>query len=319
MLAVLVFLSACAGLYPALYTRPQEREHGTTAETPKSTEGAIPSASGSPPQEVSSITIATLNILHGLPRFEHLEQRKDLIRAELKRLAPDVILLQEVPVIRNRTKQIGPWLAESLGYNLVYGRANGQAFWIGFEEGEAVLSRFPIREVRRHVLAPKPGVFESRIVLQAVIDTPLGVLEVYNTHFSHRVKRDPLRLKQAEDLVRFLRSTYTVRELPAVVGGDINAFPDSPPTRLLLEEGLVDMVLQVDPPADGPTSWFRDITDPTDGPRVRIDYLFLYINGAQRQLTVKNCTRFLDRPFSTPAGSLWASDHVGVICELSVE
>jgi len=51
----------------------------------------------------------------------------------------------------------------------------------------------------------------------------------------------------------------------------------------------VDAALQVDPPGDGPTSWFRDITDPTDGPRARIDYLFLYAEDAERALTVKRC------------------------------
>jgi len=87
-------------------------------------------------------------------RFEYLEERKALILTELDRLAPDVILMQEVPVLRKRESQIGPWLAESLGYFLVYARANGRAAWIGFEEREAVLSRFPIREVQRHVLLP---------------------------------------------------------------------------------------------------------------------------------------------------------------------
>jgi len=320
MFVLLVSLSACAGLYPALYTLPEAPERSSVcAQTSKSIDVVTPAATASAPQEVHNITIATLNMLHGLPRFEHLEQRKALILAELERLAPDVILLQEVPVFRNRAEQIGAWLAESLGYNLAYARANGRALWIGFEEGEAVLSRFPIREVRRHVLLPKPGLFENRIVLRAVIDTPLGVLEVYNTHFSHRVNRDPLRLKQASDLARFLRNTYAFRELPAVIGGDINAFPDSPPTRMLLDEGLVDAALQVDPPADGPTSWFRDITDPADSPKARIDYLFLYAEEAERPFTVRRCTRFLDQPYRTPAGWLWASDHVGVLCELAVE
>jgi hypothetical protein len=49
----------------------------------------------------------------------------------------------------------------------------------------------------------------------------------------------------------------------------------------------VDAALQVDPPADGPTSWFRDITDPTDGPKVRIDYLFFYSDGAEKLYSVR--------------------------------
>lgn len=166
---------------------------------------------------------------------------------------------------------------------------------------------------------PKPGLFENRIVLRAVIDTSLGALEVYNTHFSHRVKRDPLRLKQAADLINFLENSYRLRELPAVIGGDINALPDSAPIRLFLEEGLADMALQVDPPADGPTSWLEDITDQTDNPKACMDYLFLYSEGAERPLTVRRCSRFLDQPFITSDGPLWASDHVGVLCELAVD
>jgi endonuclease/exonuclease/phosphatase family metal-dependent hydrolase len=321
---LLAALSACAGLYPALYTLPEVPKDGTvSAEPSESRDIDTQTATASVVGEVRSITVATLNMLHGLPRFEYLEQRKELILAELKRLSPDVVLLQEVPVFRNRSEQIGAWFAEGLEYNLAYARANGTAFWFGFEEGEAVLSRFPIRDVQRHVLRPKPGLIENRIVLRAVIDTPLGRLEVYNTHFSHRVNRNPLRQKQATDLIRFLRDTYRYRELPAVIGGDINAFPDSEPIRLLVEEGLVDAALEVNPPADGPTSWFRDITDPADKPKARIDYLFLYTEEADNQLFVRHCTRFLDQPFRTPLQSptdwLWASDHLGVICELAVE
>ena len=323
ILTLPLFLYACAGLYPALYTRPELAERGAhSAATPQATARDPLSAAASPPRELQTITVATLNMLHGIPRFEYLESRKQLILEELQRLAPDVVLLQEVPVFRNREEQIGPWLARGLGYSMAYGRANGRAL-LGFEEGEAVLSRYPIREVQRHVLLPKPGLVENRIVLRAVIDTPLGMLEVYNTHFSHRVNRDPLRQKQAADLILFLENTYRFRQLPAVIGGDFNAFPDSQPTRLLLEQGLVDAALQVDPPADGPTSWFRDITDPAATPKARIDYLFVYSEGAERSLTISRCFRFLDQPrrapFSTPSGWLWASDHVGVFCELTAQ
>ena len=57
---------------------------------------------------MKTITVATLNRLHGLPRFEYLEERKALILAELERLAPDVILMQEVPVLRKREPRILP-------------------------------------------------------------------------------------------------------------------------------------------------------------------------------------------------------------------
>ena len=43
-----------------------------------------------------------------MPRFEYLEERKALILAELERLAPDVILIQEVPILRKRESRILP-------------------------------------------------------------------------------------------------------------------------------------------------------------------------------------------------------------------
>jgi len=57
---------------------------------------------------VKTITVATLNRLHGLPRFEYLEEHKALILAELERLAPDVILMQEFPILRSRQSRILP-------------------------------------------------------------------------------------------------------------------------------------------------------------------------------------------------------------------
>jgi endonuclease/exonuclease/phosphatase family metal-dependent hydrolase len=282
----LAVLSACSAPYPTLYARPALQPASSSTSTAEQPAAA-------PVQR--TITIATLNMLHGWPDFEYLEQRKALILTELQELSPDVILLQEVPVLWRRESQVGPWLAQSFGYSFVYARANGRAGWIGFEEGEAVLSRFPIREYQRHVLAPKPGFFENRIVLRVVLDTPLGALEVYNTHLSHRVRRDPLRCRQMQDLIRFVRQTRRRLELPAVVGGDFNSLPDSQPKQLLQSEGFVDIALQVDPPENGPTGWLDDIRDPADSPRARIDYLFLY------------------------AEPLWASDHVGVLCELALD
>jgi endonuclease/exonuclease/phosphatase family metal-dependent hydrolase len=306
----LTVLSACSARYPPVYARPASQPTAACTSTAEQS-AEVPAQ--------RTITIATLNMLHGWPGFEYLEQRKALVLAELQRLSPDVILLQEVPVLWRRKSQIGPWLAQSLGYSFVYTRANGRAGWIGFEEGEVVLSRFPIREYQRHVLSPKPGLFENRIVLRVVLDTPLGTLEVYNTHLSHRVSRDPLRCRQVQDLIRFVRQTHRQLELPAVVGGDFNSIPDSQPKKLLQSEGFVDIALQVDPPQVGPTAWLDDIRDPADSPRARIDYLFLYSETGARALSVLRCTRFLNRPFPTPTGPLWASDHVGVLCELALD
>ena len=148
ILTLPLFLYACAGLYPALYRRPaaQDRTGAVLRDSEPMDAGSATASASEQTQaeQTRTLTVATLNMLHGLPRFEYLDSRKQLILEELRRLAPDVVLLQEVPVFRNREEQIGPWLAQGLGYGIAYGRANGRAL-LGFEEGEAVLSRYPIR------------------------------------------------------------------------------------------------------------------------------------------------------------------------------
>ena len=66
---------------------------------------------------------------------------------------------------------------------------------IGFEEGEAVLSRFPVISWELHRLKPRPSLFERRIVLRLE-------LEAYSTYLSDKVRRAWLRRGQTEDPVR---------------------------------------------------------------------------------------------------------------------
>ena len=51
-------------------------------------------------QVVQEFTICSYNMLHGWPNFTYLRARLGLLAEELKSVGPDIVCLQEVPVVR---------------------------------------------------------------------------------------------------------------------------------------------------------------------------------------------------------------------------
>jgi endonuclease/exonuclease/phosphatase family metal-dependent hydrolase len=173
------------------------------------------------PRTSGPLRVLSLNMLHGFPRFDHLDDRLDLIAAEIQRLDPDIVCLQEVPWHWGSAAQD---LAERTGLNHLYMRANGNRWAILFEEGEAILSRYPLRDATATGLAPRAGLFEHRVALQATAVTPWGDLRVVSTHLTHG---DPaVNETQAASLIAFVNASDTGAP-PAVVAGDFNAREDS--------------------------------------------------------------------------------------------
>jgi endonuclease/exonuclease/phosphatase family metal-dependent hydrolase len=268
------------------------------------------------------LTIVSYNMLHGWPHFSHLAAREELLRGEILALEPDIILLQEAAVVAGMGLHTSISLARSLDYDVVYQRANGKAAIIGFEEGEAILSRFPVLEWDVHELKPRPSLFERRIVLRAAVRTPAGVLEIYNLHLSHGRERAELREAQTLDAIRYVMESYAYKELPALLAGDFNFPPASRGYRLLEEAGFLDVWVGARPEDPGATSGIDDVLDPSENPRRRIDYLFVLPAGG-KSFEIESVRLFLAEPKrvgeASQTGWLWASDHVGLICSLRVE
>jgi endonuclease/exonuclease/phosphatase family metal-dependent hydrolase len=110
-------------------------------------------------REKDNLRIVTLNMLHGRPKFEYLSQRIKIIADVITRLDADIIMLQEVPW----TLRLGNCvkvLAEKTGMNYAYAKANGNRWMIAFEEGEAILSRYPLKNPAVWELTPRGGFFE---------------------------------------------------------------------------------------------------------------------------------------------------------------
>ena len=176
----------------------------------------------------------------------------------IRGLAPDICALNEV---RMRTKdidgrEIAPELADMTGMYWRFGRA---IYFNGGEYGNAMLSRYPISFTR---VVPVPDVpegerekrFESRAVLEAIVLTDKGPMQVLTCHFGlSRGEQE----RAAETVLSMLRT-----DMPCALMGDFNIEPDNG-LIAKLRERLCD------------TAGDTPLTFPARGAGIKIDYIFL--------------------------------------------
>lgn len=174
----------------------------------------------------------------------------------IKRSGADAVLLQEVDNRRRSTGSVdqAAWLANSMGG---WYSAFGQNVSFGDGKyGTAIISRFPILSSENHRL-PNAGV-QPRGLLHAVVDVKGVEVSLYSTHLTN--VNAGLRASQARSV-----ATIVSRDpRPRILGGDMNAWPTSQPTRILAS-ALTDTWVVA---GQG-----KGATHPARRPRTRIDYL----------------------------------------------
>jgi len=256
------------------------------------------------------LRVMSLNMLHGFPRFERLARRLDTIAEEIRRQDADIVCLQEVPWTPHLGSGAG-YLAERTGLNYLYLRANGNRQALLFEEGEAILSRYPLHGATFVELQPRAGFFEHRVVLRAVAATPWGDVPVFVTHLTHG---DPaVNQGQAATLIAFVESFGDELSL---VAGDFNAVADSPQIEAIAGRWL-DAYRAASPGDPGSTCCVDDLSaGPGEPLEKRIDYLFLAHGRAEQ---VVSSQLAFDRPARDGDRWLWASDHIGLLVTLALD
>lgn len=254
------------------------------------------------------LRVLSLNMLHGFPGFKDLPLRLDLIAGEIRRLDADVVLLQETPWSSVRGN-VAQYLASELGYNYLYYRANGNRYLIFFEEGESILSRFPLENPIYTVLQPKAGLFESRVALGATAATPQGRMTFFVTHLTDK---DPqVNRGQAESLRRFVEGHSGGL---TVVVGDFNSRENSPQIMELASH-WTDAYRVIHPDDPGLTCCIDDLTaGPGEPLEKRIDYIFLARKGESGEII--SAQHAFYRPFPVGSSWQWASDHTGLMVEI---
>ncbi len=287
---------------------------------------AVP-ASTAAQNQPSQLRVLTYNLLHDGPWsgfFENgtnLEERLDMTIQELRRLQPDVIAFQEASDSR-RHGNVPQQIADALGYQVVFAPATERIFGItfldrliisilGFKEGPAILSRYPIVASEVYDLPRCRYRLDPRILLRAEIDIPDGPAQVFSAHTS---KGDECQLQRVGELFQAHRGRGQ-----AILMGDLNTGEQSLVLRGWQKEpGFIDVFRVANPGVSGGTVWQNIHIERSTADR-RVDFIFL-LDGRPGKIPVVRSSRMaFDRPGRLPSGAvLWPSDHRGVLAEIEV-
>lgn len=211
------------------------------------------------------LRVLTFNIHGGRPARGPVDLEG--VAAVIRNLEPDLVALQEVHsylpppyVFRDQPRR----LRRLLGMEGYFGRTLGLGP-VGY--GNAVLTPLPGAEFRslalpntrdRRSLEPR-GLIEARVPVSG------ERVRFLNTHLGLTPEQRALQVSRIADELRASRD-------PVVLAGDLNAPPESPEFRQLLQAGLRDCAADESP------------TFPAEAPRCRIDHLLV-----SPHFTVERC------------------------------
>jgi endonuclease/exonuclease/phosphatase family metal-dependent hydrolase len=262
---------------------------------------------------MTTLRVATLNLWG---RNGPWPDRLALIRAELGRLVPRLVGLQEVMRGEPAGTCEAAEVAEGLGYEVAYSPAAEVGVGV---QGNALLSRLPIREHRTFALPTGPGI-EPRVLLYARVSTDHGELPVFVTHLDWQGDHGAARLAQVRFIVA--RAAELTDGLPPVIMGDFNAEPDSDEIRYLRGLHIADgesvrfadaWIYGGDGSAGATFSRVNDYARRAREPSRRIDYIFTGGDDRKRGEPLHT-----EVAFRTPQGEVWPSDHFGLVSDLAI-
>jgi endonuclease/exonuclease/phosphatase family metal-dependent hydrolase len=265
----------------------------------------------------ASLRVLTMNVLG--PANPDWGRRRPLLARELQRLAPDVVALQEVPcrpdlqVVR---ELLGP------GYRLSpfsHTGDDGVGGVLATRRPHRVLEELDHRDVEREPALP----WCATLIVEA--ETAVGRVLVAHHKPSWPFTYEHEREQQALRAARAVESHVT-DGVHAVVLGDFDATPDA--ASLQFWRGRRSL--------DGVSVCYQDAwetlrpTEPgftftAENPLVRagevatavsrrIDYVLVRAGRHGPTLAVTACRRVLD----APVDGVWASDHFGVVADLTL-
>ena len=180
-----------------------------------------------PPDARQRVRIATWNIRAAQ------SAPVNMLAAELKAMQVDVVALQEVDVRTRRGNFVDEpgELAAALGFHYAFAAS---IKWDEGHYGLAVLSRWPLSQVKRHRVDSTPEA-EPRIVLEATVCVSGRELRLFDHHADRRTASRALGFASLRQIVKddFGHGVLIL--------GDLNEYPDAPGVRSLIDEGFVDL------------------------------------------------------------------------------
>lgn len=259
--------------------------------------------------EPERFSVLTINLKHPLTGMDEALQRLQIVADAINERQPDVVALQEVVKDGDR-----PSMAERLA-----GLTGYQWIWeftytvpTLFDEGLGIISRWPIVWSDSAELPHLDLVIFRRRALGARIQSPHGDILFFCTHMTTD-HDDTVEADQALAVYQFIQDNPS--PLAGFLAGDLNAEPHKLAMRFLRGEAehqgvtgdLIDAWMAANPDDEG-------FTHDSATPDQRIDYVYL-VPGQEKSADVVSC----ELMFTERVGDLYASDHLGVVCEFLLQ
>lgn len=185
------------------------------------------------------LRVASLNLLNSTLR---LDERYALLQQELMRAKPDVLCLQEVIVeqrerLTDVLRQVGFTAGEFGGTvtaNAVLGSftsTSGCAVFTRSKEAEFV--EFDFKKSFSTLMVPTPSAIPT-VAARLNLGSDGGVVHVLSSHFAWGMQNEAVRLRQATAVNDYAeQAKVDDPEAVVILGGDLNAIPDSSTLRYL--------------------------------------------------------------------------------------
>jgi len=253
-----------------------------------------------------SLKVLTYNI-QGMKPGTHHVIRLGFIIDKIKKLDPDIIGLQEInePLDGNgddnQCRKIASTLSEHFNIQYTCYQQFTHLSWDNqFREFIGIITKHPVLDSGYHQLAT--GVFPRKVVWNS-IDTPLGIINFFNTHLSFN--SSAVRLEQAGQIMEYTNEIIT--DYPASASfmtGDFNDSPSAASIELITNPGtdttFIDSYALSNPGLPG-------YTVPSNSPNSRIDYVFMSNVG-----NLNADTSFVVNDTAIFPG-IYSSDHLAVL------
>jgi len=272
------------------------------------------------------LRVVTLNVWN----TEGDAKRMAVINAELRRLDPDLVALQEV--VQTPDRRCLDALLHGLDLHGTH-QADLQPDAPPFAErygGSAIASRWPHRAVEVLDLRLPDAADVPWATLAVVIDLPgEGEMLFIGATTAWRLNAEAARERQVVAITDL--DARHRRDLPTLIAGDFNAGPDAASIRYLTGKQSLNgrSVFYHDAWAlagDGPGhTWTVDNPNAKagaeqivrqEGYRNRFDYVFVGGWDAHPKAHARVTSAKL--AFDKPIDGLWASDHFGVVVDLEI-
>ena len=252
------------------------------------------------------LKVITYNIM-GMKPGTDPPTRLYYIIQNLKVLNPDIIGLQEINEslngggADNQAMLIADSLSSYFGITYYYYYSQTHLSWNNqFKEFIGIISKYPVEQQGFYQLVP--GAFPRKVVWN-LINTPLGKINFFNTHFDYQ--SSSVRLQQATQTINYItQQENQYQSIATILTGDFNDTPGTSPINYILNANFWDSFAEANPGLPG-------YTVPSNAPTSKIDYVFYKYTG---QLLIDSSRIIMDQPYS---GNSYCSDHLGVMTTFS--